>query len=188
MPVFNIECEHSLGMSHCGEVIAEGEGTVELTDEDVKVLVDLIREKGTTDVDELHLKDTHPELYAKLDEAYHDMTYDAEEMHWLWEGWNNGYFEYDVDELLPYCEAECGFVYEPSEDVVTDEDDENYDEEALEEDKEMVFQEWLDEYVACLSVDEARDFFYDHLGADLNMEDLSYEVGIPADIIQMAKM
>ena len=34
-------------MSHCGSVGTEGSGTVELSDEDVKKIVDLIRETGT---------------------------------------------------------------------------------------------------------------------------------------------
>ena len=45
MPDFNIASEHSLGMSHSGEKTAYGEYVVNLTDEEVKALVDLIREK-----------------------------------------------------------------------------------------------------------------------------------------------
>ena len=46
MPYFTIDFETVLGISHSGEVTAEGEGTVELTDEEVQQLIDLIRENG----------------------------------------------------------------------------------------------------------------------------------------------
>ena len=85
MAEYIIECEQCLGISHDGAVYADGEGTVELSDEEVTTLVQLIRLKGTTDVGELDLETTHPDLYAKLDKAYHDMAQHTETMHWLWE-------------------------------------------------------------------------------------------------------
>ena len=47
MAKFDIECEQSLGWAHSGEVTAKGKSGVDLTDEEVNVLVNLIREKGT---------------------------------------------------------------------------------------------------------------------------------------------
>ena len=55
MPDFNIASEQSLGMSHSGEKTAYGEYVVNLTDEEVRVLVDLIREKKTSDVEGLEI-------------------------------------------------------------------------------------------------------------------------------------
>ena len=46
MPAFNIYNEHSLGFSHSGEARVEGQGTAELTDEEVQKLVDLICENN----------------------------------------------------------------------------------------------------------------------------------------------
>ena len=69
MPDFNIASEQSLGISHSGEKTAYGEYVVNLTDEEVKVLVDLIRERKTSDVEELELENSHPEIYRKLDNA-----------------------------------------------------------------------------------------------------------------------
>ena len=93
MAKFEIEYEQSLGLSHSGEVTAKGKSFVELTDEEVEVLVSLIREKGTTDVEILELREKHPALYDKLDEAYHKMAYKAEELHWLITSLRNGDFE-----------------------------------------------------------------------------------------------
>ena len=82
----------------------ESEGYVELSDEEVAKIVDLIRQKGTTDIEGLELEEKYPDIYEKLREAYHDMAYNAEELHWLWEGYDNGYFEYDTYDLMAYCE------------------------------------------------------------------------------------
>ena len=194
MALYSIESEQCLGMSHSGAVTVNGESAVELSDEEVDILVKLIKENDTTDVEELDLENLHPTIYNKLDDAYRDMAYDAEEMHWLWEGYNNGYFEYDIDELMEYCEKELGFSYEFKPEEYFDEDDleyykeypESYEDE-IEEAKNDAFSEWLDDYVNGLGDDEARDFFYNHMNADLDMDNVEYTVGIPQAIINKAK-
>ena len=105
MAKYTIECEQFLGFSHCGPITTTRRGTIELTDEEVATLVQLIREKNTTDVGKLGLKDTHPDLYGKLDDAYGNLARHAEYMHWLWDGYENGYYEYDEKELMHYCES-----------------------------------------------------------------------------------
>lgn len=129
-----------------------------------------------------------------LDQAYHDMAYDAEEMHWLWEGYYNHYFEYDEDELMDYCEKNLGFSFEFKPEEYFNEDDlEDYKEspDSFEyeicEEKNRVFSKWLDDYVNGLSDDEARRFFYDHMDANLDMDGVQYTVGIPQAIINKAK-
>ena len=195
MALYSIESEQCLGMSHSGAVTVNGESAVELSDEEVDILVKLIKEKGTTDVGDLDLETLHPDIYKKLDEAYSDMAYRAEEIHWLWEGYNNGYFEYDSEKLMDYCEKELGFEFEydvkdyyldDPEDLEEGEEPE-IDEDMLEEDKSDAFSEWLDDYLSDLSDDEARDFFYNHMDADLNMDGVEYTVGIPEAIIAKAK-
>ena len=106
MALYSIESEQCLGMSHHGAVTVDGESAVELSDEEVDILVKLIKEKGSTDIGDLDLEDLYPDIYKKLDEAYYQMAYDAEEMHWLWEGYYNGYYEYDDDELLNILEED----------------------------------------------------------------------------------
>ena len=73
MALYSIESEQCLGISHSGAVTVNGESAVELSDEEVDILVKLIKEKGTTDVEELDLENLHPDIYKKLDEAYYDM-------------------------------------------------------------------------------------------------------------------
>ena len=194
MALYSIESEQCLGMSHSGAVTVNGESAVELSDEEVDILVKLIKEKGSTDVKELDLENFHPDIYKKLDEAYYQMAYDAEEIHWLWEGYYNGYFEYDDDELMAYCEKELGFSFEFKPEEYFDEDDLEYykeDPESYEDEiydmKYEAFQKWLSDYVSGISDDEARDFFYNHMDADLNLDDVEYTVEIPQAIIAKAK-
>ena len=194
MALYSIESEQCLGMSHSGAVTVNGESAVELSDEEVDILVKLIKEKDSTDVKELDLEHLHPDIYEKLREAYYNMAYDAEEMHWLWEGYYNGYFEYDFDELMAYCEKELDFSFEFKPEEYFDEDDLEYykeDPESYEDEiydmKYEAFQKWLSDYVSGLSDDEARDFFYNHMDADLNLDDIDYTVEIPQAIIAKAK-
>lgn len=194
MALYSIESEQCLGMSHSGAVTVNGESAVELSDEEVDILVKLIKEKDSTNVKELDLEHLHPDIYEKLREAYYNMAYDAEEMHWLWEGYHNGYFEYDFDELMAYCEKELGFSFEFKPEEYFDEDDleyykeypESYEDEIYEL-KGEAFSEWLSDYVSGLSDDEARDFFYNHMDADLDMDNVEYTVEIPEAIIAKAK-
>lgn len=195
MALYSIESELCLGMSHHGAVTVDGESAVELSDEEVDILVKLIKEKNSTDIGDLDLEDLYPEIYKKLDEAYYKMAYDAEEMHWLWEGYYNGYYEYNDDELMAYCEKELDFSFEfkPEEYFDSESDLEDYkeDPESYEDEindlKYEAFSEWLSDYVEGLSDDEARDFFYNHMDADLNMDGVEYTVGIPEAIIAKAK-
>ena len=186
MALYSIESEQCLGISHSGAVTVNGESAVELSDEDVEILVKLIKEKGTTDVEELNLENLHPTIYKKLDEAYYDMAYKAEEMHWLWEGYYGSYFEYDEDKLKEYCKANCGFSYVFNKEENGYDEDEEVDEYMIEDAENEAFSEWLDEYVEGLSDDEVRDFFYNHMDADLDMDNVEYTVEIPQAIINKA--
>ena len=186
MALYSIESEQCLGISHSGAVTVNGESAVELFDEEVEILVKLIKEKGTTDVEELDLENLHPDIYKKLDEAYYSMAYKAEEMHWLWEGYYGSYFEYDEDKLKEYCKANCGFSYVFNKEENGYDEDEEVDEYEIEDAENEAFSEWLDEYVKGLTDDEARDFFYNHMDADLDMDNVEYTVEIPQAIINKA--
>lgn len=194
MALYSIESEQCLGISHSGAVTVNGESAVELSDAEVAILVKLIKENDTTDVEELDLETSHPDIYNKLKDAYYKMAYDAEEIHWLWEGYYNGAFQYDTEELMEYCEKELDFSFEfkPEEHFNEfeledfQEDPESYEDE-INDLKYEAFNEWLDDYVSGLSDKEARDFFYHHMDADLNLDDIEYEVEIPGAIIKMAE-
>lgn len=194
MAKFEIECEQSLGWSHSGEVTTKGKSTVELSDEEVKMLVNLIREKGTADVKKLKLRKIHPALYKKLDEAYHNMAYKAEEFHWLMHGLESGYFDYDLDKVMQFCEENCGYEFVPTVDNVPDNIGSDFIAAILEMRKEDMdfkmedFSKWLPDYLRSIDIEEACDFINSHLNPTLEMDDVNYVVGIPQAIIEMAKL
>ena len=73
MALYSIENDTCLGISHSGAVNVESEGYVELSDEEVAKIVDLIRQKGTTDIEGLELEDVEysveiPEAIIKVAE------------------------------------------------------------------------------------------------------------------------
>lgn len=186
MAFYRIENELDLGMSHSGAVVIDGESTVELTDEDVEILVNLIREKHSINVRKLGINAMYPELYEKLDDAYRQLAYDTEATHWLWHGYYNGYYRYDSYDLKCYCKANCGFHFEYDESDFVDDDD-IFDDELFENAEDKAFEDWLDDYVHSLSDKEARDFFYSHMNAELDLDYVDYTVEIPEEIIKMAK-
>ena len=111
------------------------------------------------------------------------MAYNAEEKHWLMEGFLDGYYEYNTDELMAYCEENCGFVYEDDDEDATDDDDEDYA-------KIDYFENyWLKDYVSGLNDEEASEFLKEHMNADVNLDDddVEYQVAIPDAIIKMAE-
>jgi hypothetical protein len=194
MALYSIESEQCLGMTHSGAVTVNGERAVELSDEEVDILVKLIKEIGTTDVEALDLKNLYPTIYKKLNDAYRDMAYDTKEMDLLWDGFCSGSFECDFWELMDYCEKNLGFYFFLNpKDYFSDEElayfkenPESY-EEIIDEAKSEAFGDWLIDYVFDLPDDKARDFFYNQMHAKLNLDKVEYTVGIPQAIINKAK-
>jgi len=197
MPVFKIELEISLGFSHSGEVCASGEGEVELTDTEVQQLVNLIRENdGETDVEELGLKETYPEIYEKLDDVCGDIAYHAEYNHWVIEGFENDWSEVDNDEAIFRCEEKYGFEYifdrekfledhpEYEADDVESEDD--IDEDDLLDAKTDAFFEWVDEYRGTLDEEAEVSFLSDVFEIEPEVDGVYHEVVIPEAIVEMA--
>ena len=174
-------------MSHCGSVTADGSGTVEFTDEEVAKLVEMIRQYDSDDLEVLNLKEACPEIYEKLEQAHRDAAYQAEYMHWLKEGYDEGYYGYDLEELMSYCEEECGYCFEEEPEDFMDEDG-DFDEEAYEESRYDAFVEWLDDYIYSLDDEKFVDFLVNHMNAEVDMSSWSedYTVSLPPAIIEMA--
>lgn len=175
-----------LGISHCGTVTAEGYGTIELSDEEVAILVNLIKEKGTTDVSELELEKVHPELFNKLDEAYREAALSATIDHWYMEGFNDGCYEYDIYELMEYCKVHHDFVFEYDEEDYLDEDGE-IDEDVLCDDEMNAFTEWLEDLIYSMGSPDRIRFMTEHMNADIDMSEieLDYCVEIPGGVLEI---
>lgn len=188
MAIYHFTDEVSMGFSHCGEVMADLEGQIELTDEEAAQLVALMQEKKSCDVAKMGLEQLYPALYERLEEAWHDAAYTAELAHWHREGFLDGYCEFDLDEVMAHCEAHCGytFTYDPEEHPLSDPDDE----EQLEELRREHFEAWLSEYVESLSNEEVIEFCSEQLNSEVedvtNPEGVEYTIAIPYELIRRA--
>ena len=191
MALYDISNTNFQGIQHGNhEMYGYIFGKIELSDEEVISIVNLIKEKGTTNIKEMDLENINPDIFRKLHQAYHKMAYDSEEYEWLWNGYYEGAYEYDPFELMEYCENECGFTFEAEEDDYLDEDGE-FDEDTYEEDKmDAFFSEWLEPYIESLDHSDQKEFFYTKMNAEVSIDedDLRYEVLIPETIIKMAKI
>ena len=188
MPKFNFNFTHSLGWSHMGDVTAEAKGAVEFSDEELAALVALMKSKNSQDVGELNLEEELPEVYQKLDEAIREAVVEAERHHWLLGGFYEGAYEYDVYEVMEYCEENCGFEFIYDEEEHMDEDGE-LDEDALEDARQEAFDEWLPGYLEMLDVPECCAFIEEQLNGEVEVdEEMECEVFIPHEIIKLAGM
>lgn len=198
MPIFSIYGEHSLGVSHSGEINVGGEGEVELTDEEVQQLVQLIRENnGETDVEKLRLMQKYPEIYEQLNDAYGDAARSAEYNHWVIEGYENGYYEISEEEAIAKCEEEYGYKFVFDKDKFLEEHEwydpdeiksvDDLDEDELYDAKVEAFSEWVEEYRSRVNEDEEAYFLATVFEIDVNLDGVDYTVEIPPEIVKMAK-
>lgn len=188
MPFFSVYSEIVLDISNSGEVTAEGEGTVKLPDEEVQQFIDLIRDNGgETNVDKLNLEEKYPEIYETLDEAYRETAMQAEYNHWVIEGYENGWYETDLKEMVKKCEEEYGFHFEYDPKDYMGEEGTEVDEDLLYDDLQDAFYEWVSKYRGPLDEQEDAEFLSDVFCLEPEVDDVDYVVEIPPAIIKMAK-
>ena len=199
MAEYGISAESFLGDYCYGEAeYVDADGTVELSDDDVRKLVDLIRKNGgETDVKALNLKGLYPDIYNTLAAAYRKISYEAQRRYWIEKNFEDR-DSMEPEGLMERLEDEGLFHYEEDLDAIREENgldaDEEPDEYALEDAKTDAFHEWLDEYLADLSFEEKIDFFSDYynwyIPGDVNLDEsrCGCEVLIPEEIIRLANL
>jgi hypothetical protein len=189
----------------CSYTIADAYGEFEMPDEYVETLVALIREKGTTDIDELGVYTSHTAIYELLREEINSIRYDSACDHEMREAIFNAECEWDVDtdELIDYCRQNCGFTdsyfdEEDEEDLGFDDDDDDGDfgEEAYAEaqrEREEEFRDrfwaWYRHYVATAPYEDISDLFYELYDTECECDfGFGYDTDpfIPQQIIDLA--
>ena len=108
MAKFDFSVEVFMGCTCSGAGVYEsGCGSVELKTAEVLQLVDLMEQHNSCDVKTLKLRKTFPRVYKKLRDAYHNVAYRANALHWL------GKLDFEecegIDALIEYCEANYGY-------------------------------------------------------------------------------
>lgn len=180
--IFTVYANVCMGYTCGGGAMRQtGKATMELTDEELKSLIKLINESGTSSVGKMKLKKRLPAIYDKLDEAYWQAASNAEEDHWLEFGWECR----DVfrpSEHMEFGEKELGYKFEYDENDYLDEDG-NLDEDDLECAKMEDFCEWLTRYKDSLKDEERRKFMRQFIEVD--PQGVEYEVQIPEKILDL---
>ena len=186
----------------CAYTIADAHGEFEMPDEYVETLVALIREKATTDIDELGVYDSHPAIYKLLREEINNIRYYSARNHAMRELIFNAECEWDVDtdELIDYCRQNCGFKdsyfdEEDEEDLGFD-DDGDFDEEAYakaQREKEEEFYDrfwaWYHHYVDTAPYEDIDELFHELYDTEYECDfSHGYDTApfIPQQIIDMA--
>ena len=193
MQSFDFSTEVCLGYHCCGGAeYVDVEGSFELEDEDVKALVQLIRDNdGETDVEELDLENKLPHVYEIIHEAYSDAVDTATTNHWILEGYQNGAFE-ESDGVMDALEEEGLFKFEPDLAELREElgleDDEEIPEEDFEDAKQEAFEQWKDGYFASLTEEEQISFIETYYDADVDnsADEYDYTMEIPQEIVDLA--
>lgn len=187
MPIFKINTEQSMGFTHYGEVMIEGSGEVDLTDEEVRQLIELIRDNnGETDIEELELEEKYPDLYEKLDGAYRDVAVDALWRYLVIDGFENGYYE-EPDDAIETAEQNYGFKFEYDENDFIPEGETEMDEDEFNDARSEAFYEWVDEYRKNLDEADEAMFLDEVFDIAPELDNYDYEIEIPEEIIEMAK-
>ena len=174
-----------LGYSHSGSVCANAYGEFEMADADVETLVALIREKGTTDINELGIEQSHPTIYDLLEKEIYKIYQIAVTAHFIREVIDD-YFEYD-DGVIDYCIQKYGF--NPDEEC----EDEDYEDEEYEDEEEEYeaklhsrFVNWISFYASTLSDKELVDFNSDTVNIAVDFYADEFALEIPRQIIDLA--
>ena len=123
---------------------------IDISDDEKATVLSLMNDEFEVELEDLGLEQSNPELFTKLKDIYDKMAREAEEKQWLWIGFRDGAFEYDVDLLMEYCQANCGFVFEGTLEDFEDEDE--YCDAKMD-----AFDEWLEDYLITLDDVEFKD-------------------------------
>lgn len=138
---------------------------VELSDEEVHILVELMQEHNSYDVEVINLEQLHSDIYDKLNEVCESIAEDVV----IAEALREAHYDGDDywDRLYEYCEMHCG--YKGSSDY---------------------FNRWMYKYASNLNSKEIRNLYanadidlWDEVLSLDGMEIDEYEVIIPQSIV-----
>ena len=77
MGKYEIKFNKQDGWSYGKEKIPVESDYVELSDDEVQILINLMKEKETYDVSELNIEELHPEIYNKLVDTWDSVAWDV---------------------------------------------------------------------------------------------------------------
>ena len=167
MAQYEIKFNKQKGWSYNKEEIPVESAYVELSDDEVQILVDLMNQKNTYNVKELNLEELHPNIFEKLDEACDSIAFDIVLAEALREA--HYYDEEDVflEKLYKYCKENCGYTKKSGD-----------------------FRRWLSLRASSMSCNQLRDLYnsadidiWNDVLAFEGIERYAYNVTIPQQIV-----
>lgn len=165
-------------------------GELELTDEEVKTLIELYKEAESADLDDLDLEEDYPELYQKFLDAYEAIEPDAYNQQYLcYQTWAIDEIDtwgVDFSEAVATAKEKYGFKKgeEANDESEKEADDEEYN-NGNDLYEELV--EWAMNKLEELNTDEGIDFITDVFGIEVDeTPTLEYTMELPKEIVDMA--
>ena len=122
MTILNLDNELHFELPFSDGAFDEYISKIEISEDEKDAVLSLMGDEFSMELEDMELEQSNPELFAKLKDIYAKMAREAEEKQWLWIGFRDGAFEYDVDLLMEHCQANCGFVFEGTQEDFEDED------------------------------------------------------------------
>ena len=169
MAQYEIKFNTQKGWSYDKEEIPIESAFVELSNEEVQILVDLMKQQNTYDVSALGLEQSHPDIFEKLDEACDSIAFDIALAEALREA--HYYDEEDLflEKLQDYCIENCDYT-----------------------EKSGDFRRWLYLRASSMSSKQLIDL-YNNADIDIwddvlnfeGIEQYAYKVTIPQQIVAM---
>lgn len=165
-------------------------GEFEMPNEYVETLVALIREKQTTDIEELDIEKSHPDIYKLLRDETVELLHRAAIYHDMRELILDDGWDVDTDELIDYCRLNCGF-----KDSYFDE--KNEETQKVKEDEFLSrFWNWYHHYVDTAPFEDIHNLFYELYDTEYECDELGFEyyqdyypsIFIPQQIINLANL
>ena len=185
MALYDFKTTIYLGWGHSGGVYNTGTGQIDLSDEDVDLLVRLIKENRTGDYRKLKLSRRYPKLYNKLRRKYRKLAIETERHHWLIDGLSEGEYEYDEEALMEYCLQNCGFTLSEDYYDCDGELNEEYLDDAIDE-----FQLWFRHYLRGLNNKDADYLLCEVGGIEMHFDEVDfcndYSTELPEAITKLA--
>lgn len=171
MATYNIYYEHPLSGNAEDDTI-EGEGFLELSDDEVSQIVALLKKhEGKQDDALADMQSLMPSVYTRMDDAFRSIALDAEERFWLYRFFDDHQYDVSMTELLAYCQDNCGFAADSS------------DEQAVMD----LFASWLDKFAHALPYDDFRIFAHQQLHLGVDLSNVQYDIEIPVEVVIMAQ-
>ena len=167
MAQYEIKFNTQKGWSYNEEKIPVESAFVELSDEEVQILVGLMKQQNTYDVSALGLEQLHPDIFEKLDEACDSIAFDIALAEALREAHYHDEEDLFLEKLQEYCKENCGYTKKSGD-----------------------FRRWLYLRASSMSCDQLRDLYgnadidiWDDVLAFEGVEQYAYNVTLPQQIV-----